>query len=726
MVNEMRDSENPANVKKLQGTDNIDRWQAEEELRNTQARLSESLKELKDIKMAVDEHAIIAVTNPQGVITYANNKFCALSKYSREELIGQDHRIINSGHHSKEFIRNLWETIAHGKIWKGEIRNRAKDGTFYWLDTTIVPFLDANSKPWQYVAIRTDVTERKAAEARIARLGQLYAALSKCNQAIVHSHSAEELMQIICRDVVEFGGLKMAWFGLIDEETGLIQPKTAFGIGAEYVKGIVISVSADDPSGLGPVGTAIRENTPSWFEDFQNDPRTAPWQERAAHYGWMTVASLPIRMRGKPIGALSIYSDTLQVIDEEVRKLLIDMANEISFAFDSFDRETKRKRAEEGLLKAKTEAEEANQAKDQFIAVLSHELRTPLTPILLSSSVIEAEESIPEDIRAELRVIRRNVELEMKLIDDLLDVTKINRGLIQLHQATVDAHACLRNALEICLSEVAVNHLNISLQLEAAHPHVWADSARLQQVFWNLLRNAIKFTPAGGEIRIQSINRESRLCIKFSDTGIGIDPDMLPSIFKAFEQAEKGKIRRFGGLGLGLSIAKKVIELHHGTLCAFSEGLDKGSAFTVELPTVPEAQALPVPTPFPTPLQGDVFKKILLVEDHADTLRILTKLLQKWGYMVKTANCVQQALAEITKEPIDLLVSDIGLPDGSGLEIMQRVKSLYGTRGIAISGFGTEEDIHKSHAAGFEKHIIKPVNIQVLQTAVQRSLSETS
>jgi CheY-like chemotaxis protein len=213
--------------------------------------------------------------------------------------------------------------------------------------------------------------------------------------------------------------------------------------------------------------------------------------------------------------------------------------------------------------------------------------------------------------------------------------------------------------------------------------------------------------------------------MEFSDTGIGIDSAVLPRIFNAFEQGEQSKTRRFGGLGLGLSIAKAVVELHHGTLTAFSEGRDKGSRFTLEITTTPSGKEPPIPPPAP-PLPPSRSKAILLVEDNADTLRILAQMFRKWGYTVRTADCVQSALAEAAKGPFDLLVSDLGLPDGSGLEIMHQVKNLYGISGVAISGFGTEDDIRQSHAAGFEEHLVKPVTINALRETVQRVSSEAA
>jgi len=209
-------------------------------------------------------------------------------------------------------------------------------------------------QPNQFAVVFEDITERKAAEARIARLTQLYAALSQCNQSIVHAASVEELLPQICRDIVEHGGMTMAWVGMVDEATGMVCPTVSFGSGTEYLDGIQISVDAEKPSGCGPIGTSIRENKPVWCGDFLNNSLTGPWHERAARYGWTTSAALPLRLRGKTIGALGIYNNEAQPLDEEVRKLLEEMANDISFALDSFAGKAEHKQAEEALRESET------------------------------------------------------------------------------------------------------------------------------------------------------------------------------------------------------------------------------------------------------------------------------------------------------------------------------------------------------------------------------------
>lgn len=380
---------------------------------------------------------------------------------------------------------------------------------------------------------------------------------------------------------------------------------------------------------------------------------------------------------------------------------------------------TARKRVEEGLQAAREQAEAANRAKDHFLAVLSHELRTPLTPVLAIAHALEMDTTLPAAAREDLATIRRNVQTEARLIDDLLDLTRIARGKIDLHPELVDVHKTLGAALELCRGDLRTKGLEVALDYRADVPHVWADSARLQQIFLNLLHNAIKFTPAGGRIRVGTLRRGERLHVEVSDNGVGIPPDRLPRIFDAFEQGERTVTRGLGGLGLGLAIVKSLVELHGGTVRAESAGVGRGATFEIELNLAPRGAVQAAAPSAPLPRSAVTHCRILLVEDHPDTLRIMSRLLKGFGHTVFTASAVAEALEVAEREELDVVLSDIGLPDGSGLDIMRALKER-GIKGIALSGFGLEEDVQRSLDAGFSEHLTKPVNLHVLDDLVRR------
>src|SRR6184192_4142832 len=296
------------------------------------------------------------------------------------------------------------------------------------------------------------------------------------------------------------------------------------------------------------------------------------------------------------------------------------------------------------LQKTNLELEEkarSNLAKDQFLAMLSHELRTPLTPVLASALALESEPGLPKDIQESLQMIRRNVELEARLIDDLLDLTRIDRGKVQLNFEVVDAHMLLQSALEICQAEIDRKHLTRSLKLAAKKVYMRADPARLQQIFWNLINNAVKFTPQNGQITITTSNDSNdQLRVEIADTGLGIEAETLPKIFDAFEQGGRTQL---GGLGLGLAISRTLVEAHKGTITAQSAGRNKGSTFTLVFPTCEKAEARIAPA-ISARVSERQSMRILLVEDHEDTNRSLTNLLRRRGYHVQSALNFQSAL----------------------------------------------------------------------------------
>lgn len=372
------------------------------------------------------------------------------------------------------------------------------------------------------------------------------------------------------------------------------------------------------------------------------------------------------------------------------------------------------------IARAKEAAQSANRAKDQFIATLSHELRTPLTPVLaLVSYLIKHTSTLPPELRNEIEMIRRNVELEARLIDDLLDVTRISAGKLELALEVTDAHAAVRGALDICAEDIRSKKLTSELDLQASEYWIRADPVRLHQAFWNILNNAVKFTPSGGRITIRSRNgANGDFILAVEDTGIGFEPETFKRMFAAFEQGNRSITREFGGLGLGLAITKNLVEAHHGRLEAFSGGRNAGATFEIALKTIP-AETTPAATNRAW-VDHVVRLRILVVDDHDDTRRVIGNLLRIKGHEVFTASNVSSAIEVLAHEAIDLLFSDIGLPDGTGYELMERAKALQPLTGVAFSGFGMTEDIARALDCGFAYHMVKPLNIEQLESVLRQ------
>jgi signal transduction histidine kinase len=429
----------------------------------------------------------------------------------------------------------------------------------------------------------------------------------------------------------------------------------------------------------------------------------------------------------------------------------------------------------------------ASAAKDQFLAQLSHELRNPLSPVITMVAELEALAEAHPAARVPLEIIRRNVELEARLIDDLLDVTRISSGKLQLNRQLVDVHRTLRLALEICQGEIDGKKLHVEMDLSAREHFTFGDPARLQQVFWNLLKNAVKFTGSGRRITVRSRDLPAEtaavpkngahhgtagngsrpapakgaaaadspsmvgdgsgdiLRVEIVDEGIGIEPQHLARIFNAFDQGENSITQRFGGLGLGLAISKAMVQAHGGRLSVASAGLGRGATFTTDLAVCPApapakmAAEQPAGTPeqaaqpaaatvvavaekAPAPGTGH---RVLLVDDHHDTCLGMRRLLDRRGYRVSIAHSVAEALAHARENSFDLLISDLGLPDGTGFDLMEELRRQGGPPGIALSGYGMEGDVAKSREAGFSEHLIKPVAIDRLEAAMRHLLGQS-
>jgi PAS domain S-box-containing protein len=358
-------------------------------------------------------------------------------------------------------------------------------------------------------------------------------------------------------------------------------------------------------------------------------------------------------------------------------------------------------------------ARAASEAKDHFIAVLSHELRTPLTPILLALASLASAGAIPAPLVPTIDMIRRNIELEARLIDDLLDVTRIVQGRLRLELTAVDAHAIMEEVAGSCAEETRIAGLCVSLDLAAPEHHVRADATRLRQVVWNLVRNALRYTPSGGGLHLQSANPSpGRLTLSVSDTGPGIPPAMVGKLFHRFERGIREPGRN-AGMGLGLAICKGIVEALGGGITVENRPPGEGARVVVELATVPAPRAQ-VPTKHESAARQGSGKRVLVVEDDRDNAEAISALLRLHGYEVEVADTVAAALTK-AREGVDIVVSDIGLPDGTGRDLLRQLGPI---RSIALTGYGTDEDVTRNAEAGFARHLTKPVDPDALLKAV--------
>jgi len=382
-------------------------------------------------------------------------------------------------------------------------------------------------------------------------------------------------------------------------------------------------------------------------------------------------------------------------------------------------------KADEELRLAKEVAERANLAKDGFLATLSHELRTPLTPALMAVSALQQDKTLSPRARADLAMIRRNIVLETRLIDDLLDLTRISHNKLELLKVPLDLHTVLQNAVDVCIAGIEAKNLDLSLCLAAKDTSTVGDIVRLQQVFWNVIRNATKFTPIGGAIKISTSNpRPGILAVMIADSGIGFEPADSEKLFESFRQAGDWAIGSTGGLGLGLAISRAIVNAHDGRIWAESPGPNLGATCQIELP-IRRATSPLTSEVAPPSIVTNAGLRILLVEDHEDTRLVFQAILSQKGHAVESVATGEAALGLAATQTFDLVISDLGLPDLSGTELMTILRERYSLRGIALSGYGMEEDIHRSKSAGFDYHLTKPVDPAKIDQLLAKLIAES-
>ncbi|HSI06352.1 MAG TPA: ATP-binding protein, partial [Myxococcota bacterium] len=478
----------------------------------------------------------------------------------------------------------------------------------------------------------------------------------------------------------------------------------------------------------------MRADEPYIVTDSESDPRCA---DVVASYRLTKIRSVicvPLHKSGRFVAAMAVHMATPRTWTEDEVELLLAVANR---CWESIERtRIERTLAQERLAYERSRREEAERLgrmKDEFLATLSHELRTPLNAILGWTQLIKLQGAIPPAVESALAVVERNARVQAQLVEDLLDMNRIVAGKLRIEPRQINLSRSLQAAIDTvrpaaAARGVAIEHTANGSALSRGDP------ARLQQVFWNLLNNAIKFTPRDGVVRVVVDRVGSHLEVRFADTGVGIAHDFLPYVFERFRQADSSSTRSYGGLGLGLSIAKELVELHGGTIEVSSPGLGKGTTFTVRLPiavvdaagaaamtddTVGDGADLPIATQ-PNILAG---AEVLVVDDEPDAGAVVKLVLENAGAMVTLASSADEALSALQKHRFTVVVSDIGMPGRDGYDFIRDMRALPAEKGaqtpaMALTAFARSDDRRRALTAGYQSHVPKPVEAAELVTVV--------
>lgn len=635
----------------------------------------------------------------QGTIMSWNEGAARIFGYEADEVIGKPITILIPEERRGEETEILGRIRRDERIAHYETVRRRKDGTLIDVSLTISPIKDQDGKVVGASKIGRDISDRIQHEKR--REAQYAIATLTSGEASLTETAAKILETIVRSGRWVFGAL---W---LRQPDGSISCNHTWQLPGAHVDEFDRDTRARVLApGEGIPGEVLQTGKAVWIDDVTVSPKFSR-KTTAIATGLHSSLVFPLASSTGPNGVIEVLSGSVMTPDPDLLRLVEALGIQVGLYIE-------RKRTEEELHRQKDAAEAANQAKDRFLAALSHELRTPLTPVLMWACATAADEKLDPQMREDIRMVCRNVELEARLIDDLLDLTRITQGKLQLKLQTCDVHVLFQHAAEIIRSQLALKNQTLSSELKATNHQVVGDPTRLQQVFWNLLKNAQKFTPENGRVTVRSYDAAGGvLAFEISDTGRGIDPELMPKLFTAFQQGSSPA----EGLGLGLAICKAVVEMHGGKISARSDGAEAGATFTIELSTV-AGQGVAGSSEAPT-TQPWRKLRILMVEDHEHTSLVMSRLLRRSGHEVVTANTVESAIEVLRSTKLDLLVSDLGLPDGNGFQVMRELAKRSQAKGIAVSGYGMDEDLAQSSAAGFSAHLTKPISAEELTQTIK-------
>jgi PAS domain S-box-containing protein len=566
-------------------------------------------------------------------------------------------------------------TLSTFTDWDFECRIIHPDQSLHWIWAHGSIYRDASNTPVRLLGMVVDISDRKQAQQRLRDSEERYRILTEVAPQAVWTSQSNGYITYINQYWLEYMGLTFeaaAGYGWL----AFLHPVDRTQVLTLWQQ------------------TANRSDSEPQPNEYEIEVRFRRPKDGA--YRWFLVRGLPV------------YDDAGQI------------DRWIGAAINIHERKTAESAKEQLLEQEKTAraaAERANQIKDEFLAVLSHELRSPLNPILGWSQLLQQSDLDADTAAVGLKTIERNVQLQVQLIDDLLDISRILRGKLTLTVAKVELSNVVAAAFETVRLAAQTKDLDVRLSLAPALAD--GDEVRLQQVVWNLLSNAVKFTPQGGKIWITLSQIETYACIQVKDTGKGIDPDFIAHVFEHFRQEDGATTRKFGGLGLGLAIARQIVEMHGGTIAVNSPGEGQGATFTVNIPLAPQSSDLPDSGPLVADLGKLDGLQVLVIDDESDSRDFIVLALQQVKAIVTTASSAAEALQSIAQSVPDVLISDIGMPEMDGYTLIRQIRQLPPEKGgtipaIALTAYASQPDREQVLEAGFQAHLAKPINPTVV------------
>ncbi len=654
----------------------------------------------------------------EGRFLYANRPLLKLYGRTLDEVVGKT--FIEVGYpawHAEMHLREIAQVVATRQPYQGEIFFRGESGDSGVFDYIFVPVFGKDGRVEAVAGTTRDVSAHKRREARDRLLVALDDAMRPLTDPM-------EITQAGARILGEHLAVNRCAYADVEDD------QNTFNLTGDFNREVPSIVGRYRFDQFGDECLRLmREGRPYIVADTETDPRVAAVRGSYRATLIRAVICVPLHKAGRFVAAMAVHQKTVREWQASDVEVVLAVANR---CWESIERSRIVRvlaASEQRLTQAVAELGRASRAKDDFLATLSHELRTPLNPVLLLASEAARDASLAPEVRESFEVIRKNVELEARLIDDLLDLTSIVRGKLVVRKEVRELDVILADAVAAVRTEFELRGVMLEVRPGAGGLRVFADEVRLAQVFINLLKNAAKFTAAGGTVTLEVAKEGAFAAVRISDPGIGMTASELGRVFDAFEQGDHAgdaRMPRFGGLGLGLAIAQRLVQAHGGEITAVSAGRDRGSSFMVKLP-LHEGDAVespgrtrPVPAA-PVPA-GQAGRRILLVEDHEATRQALERLLRQRGFEVIATTSVGEARARARDGRFDLVLSDIGLADGDGAVLMSELRDVYGLKGIALTGYGMEEDVERYRASGFVSHLTKPVRMDALEALIREIL----